>query len=379
MDRGQAVSHYIDRQAHLLTSGPLQLQHGEPITRCCSFWHIMFFRNQIIAPLLFNSALLHYFFLPLFFYLLCMFPPKAPPQLPCQIFFFSTILWVFQAWLSVNIIKINMMRIDSLWSRCFTEATFKKWGDFLESAPYDKNVSVSKFLARNSRMWKQPQIMVDLSRSWWREETSWLSHVVVHYSSKSSRMCSAHTSARHSGSRRAVALATQAALLDSHPLLGINIVFGGCKYEMLSHGKPWSVFERKNTLLIFFFFWKAGNTLDLRGDLKNLPSCDWDISIKQHAIERHVVTASNLICKDEYYSETTLGRKKHCYNTKPGIFYLSVFCFREVLSLETNAICTQSYPVAGIIVVLIVIWCLPVAKNRKCHVARCLGVCFWPW
>lgn len=145
------------------------------------------------------------------------------------------------------------------------------------------------------------------------------------------------------------------------------------------------LWEQKHSLdFLFFFFWKSWKYFRFKGntcrDLKNLPSCDWDISIKQHAIARRAVTASNLICKDEYYySKMTLGEKKRCYNTKPGIFHLWVFCFREVLSLETNAICTQSYPVAGIIVVLIVIWCLPVAKNRKCHVSRCLGVCFWPW
>lgn len=71
-----------------------------------------------------------------------MFLPKAPPQLSCQkkklskggrfvFFFFSpTILWIFQGWLSVNFMKITMMRIDSLWTCCFTETTFQKWGGF---------------------------------------------------------------------------------------------------------------------------------------------------------------------------------------------------------------------------------------------------------
>lgn len=66
------------------------------------------------------------------------------------------------------------------------------------------------------------------------------------------------------------------------------------------------------------------------------------------------------------------------FNTNPSIFHMNSFCFIEVLSLGAIAICTLSYPVAGIIVLLIVMWCLLVAKNRQCHVARCLGVCFWP-
>lgn len=61
-------------------------------------------------------------------------------------------LQVFQGRLSVNFVKINAMRIDSLLSRYFTEATFQKWGDFLEAALCDKNVSASKLLAGIPRM-----------------------------------------------------------------------------------------------------------------------------------------------------------------------------------------------------------------------------------
>lgn len=79
------------------------------------------------------------------------------------------------------------------------------------------------------------------------------------------------------------------------------------------------------TLLIFLFFWKSWKYFGFKGntcrDLKNLPSCDWDISIKQHAIARRAVTASNLICKDEYYySKMRLGGKKRCYNTNLAYF-----------------------------------------------------------
>lgn len=101
-------------------------------------------------------------------------------------------------------------------------------------------------------------------------------------------------------------------LLASHRLQGISIVFGRCKDEMLNHDQPSRA--KALSLLLFYFFLKSWKYFGLKGntcrDLKNLPSCDWDISIKQHAIARRAVTASNLICKDEYYySKTTLGKK----------------------------------------------------------------------
>lgn len=73
-----------------------------------------------------------------------------------------------------------------------------------------------------------------------------------------------------------------------------------------------------------------------------------------------------------------LNRIQRQFNTDASVFLMLIFFFIEVLSLGATAICTYSYSVAGIIVLLIVMWCLLVAENRRCHVAQCLGVCFWP-
>lgn len=136
-------------------------------------------------------------------------------------------------------------------------------GAFQKHGLCDKNVSVFKFLARMSCMWKQPQIMVNLSGLWWREETSWLSHVVAYYPSKSSSMCSAHTSAQHSDSQRTAALP-----LDpnaSHPLKDTNIVFGEGKYEMSFNGEDETVICLWKPTFFLCGLFKAGNTLDLWG------------------------------------------------------------------------------------------------------------------
>lgn len=60
----------------------------------------------------------------------------------------------------------------------------------------------------------------------------------------------------------------------------------------------------------------------------------------------------------------------------PSIVHMHIFCFIKVCSSGAIAICTQSYTVARIIVLLIVMWCLLHAKSRQCHVALCLGGCF---
>lgn len=59
-------------------------------------------------------------------------------------------LQVFQGRLSVNFVKINMMRIDSLLSRYFTEATFQKWGDFLEARSLRQECVSFQTLGRDS-------------------------------------------------------------------------------------------------------------------------------------------------------------------------------------------------------------------------------------
>lgn len=254
MDRGQAVSHYIDRQAHLLTSGPLQLQHGEPITRCCSFWHIMFFRNQIIAPLLFNSAPLHYFFLPSVHVSAEKHRRSYPVKKKLRkggrfnFFFFSGHKSMSLSRLTSRELRENQhdanwlvscslfyrghfsevrgfSGVDSLRQECVSFQTLgKKFSHVKTATNYGGSVKA---------LMKGGDLLIESCGC------------TLFLKIKQHVLCT-HTP------HDTQALATQAALLASHPLRGMNIVFGRCKYEMLSHGKPW--FESKKTLLIFLFF-----------------------------------------------------------------------------------------------------------------------------
>ena len=76
----------------------------------------------------------------------------------------------------------------------------------------------------NACMWKQPQIMVNLSKRWWREEISWLSHVVAYYPSNQPA-CALHS---HLQSTRIENAPQRCHLAQntSHPLKDINIIVG---------------------------------------------------------------------------------------------------------------------------------------------------------
>lgn len=82
----------------------------------------------------------------------------------------------------------------------------------------------------NTCMWKWPQSMLNVSKPWWREEISWLSHVVAYYPSNQpasalhSHLCSTQKCS-----------APQPCHLDqktSHPLKDINIIVGRHINEM---------------------------------------------------------------------------------------------------------------------------------------------------
>lgn len=203
MDCGQAVSHYIDRHAHLSTSGLLQLQHSKPITCCCSFWHIMFFHNQIIA-LLFNPAPIHYF---------CSFMCTCYCRKPCQtyplnesmlrktegVFLYECVssLQVFQGRLCRNDKQINVMPIDSLLTHYFKKSSFQKCANFQRSF-FRNTVSVTR-MCQFLNSWRECLACENSHKLWWicqgldegRRPPDWV--MWLHIIPQNQAACALHT------------------------------------------------------------------------------------------------------------------------------------------------------------------------------------------
>lgn len=75
----------------------------------------------------------------------------------------------------------------------------------------------------NTCTWKQPQSMLNVSKPWWGEEISWLSHVVAYYPSNQPAY------ALHSHLPRRIYATPHLCHLvqnTSHPLKDINIIVG---------------------------------------------------------------------------------------------------------------------------------------------------------